>query len=116
MHRRYKDLRVWQSAMHLVIATHQLTRTFPAEEKFVLTQQMQRSALGIPSNIAEGYGRGSDADLRRFLLIARGSLFELETQALIAAQLGYLKMETLREPIDKVFAQLAALIRRLGER
>ncbi|WP_155131669.1 four helix bundle protein [Alcanivorax sp. VBW004] len=115
MHRRYKDLRVWQSAIQRVIATHQLTRTFPAEEKFVLTQQMQRSALSIPSNIAEGYGRGSDAALRRFLLIARGSLFELETQALIAAQLGYLKVESLQEAIDKVFAQLAALIRRIGE-
>lgn len=116
MCRRYKELRVWQAAMDLVVITHRVTRTFPPEEKFVLTQQMQRSALSIPSNIAEGYGRGSDADLRRFLLIARGSLFELETQALIAAKLGYLDMILLREPIDKVFAQLAALIRRVGER
>ena len=114
MHRRYKELRVWQSAITLVLATHEITRTFPLEERFVLTQQMQRAALSIPSNLAEGYGRGSDADLRRFLHIARGSLFELETQALIASELGYLDISLLREPIDKVFAQLAALIRRLS--
>ncbi len=114
MYRRYKELRVWQSAIKLVLATHEVTRTFPLEERFVLTQQMQRSALSIPSNIAEGYGRGSDADLRRFLYIARGSLFELETQALIASELEYLDITLLREPIDKVFAQLAALIRRLS--
>lgn len=113
MGRRYKELRVWRSAVDLVHLIYRATSAFPVDERFGLTQQMQRSAVSIPSNIAEGYGRGSDAELRRFLHIARGSLFELETQILIAVELGYIHPEACSEPIDRVFAQLSALIRRI---
>ena len=91
------------------------TRIFPADERFGLTQQMRRSAVSIPSNIAEGAARGSNADFRRFLFIAKGSAAELETQLLIAADLGYVapKSESvvrLFDDIDKTQAMLGRLI------
>ena len=86
----YRDLVVWQRAMDLVELTYGLTRQFPKEELFALTSQMRRAAISVPSNIAEGQGRGSNADFVRFLRIAYGSLRELETQYLIAQRLRYL--------------------------
>lgn len=70
-------------------AVYEATRSLPAEEEFVLTRQIRRSAISIPSNIAEGRGRDSKKDYRHFLIMARGSLFELETQLVIARELGY---------------------------
>lgn len=113
MARKHENLRVWQSSMELVIATYDATRKFPPDERFSLARQMQRAAVSIPSNIAEGYGRNSDLELMRFLHIARGSLFELETQIVIAARLGYLNAHELKVICERVFAQLAALLNRL---
>ncbi len=85
----YRDLRVWQLAMELVIAVYSQTRGFPKEEIYGLTSQMRRSAVSVPSNIAEGKGRSTDRDRSLFFCHARGSLLELETQILIAQHLKY---------------------------
>ena len=80
----YKDLLIWQKSMNLVKEVYSLTETFPENEKCGLTQQIRRSAMSIPSNIAEGCGRGSDKQLVQFLGIALGSCYELETQIILA--------------------------------
>ena len=90
--RDFKELDVWRVAMHIASLTYQETRALPEDERFGLISQMRRTAVSIPSNIAEGYGRGSRQDYIRFLQIARGSACELETQVLLCRQLDY-KME-----------------------
>ena len=89
----FKDLRVWQDAMCLVESVYRETSDFPKYEMFGLVSQMRRAAVSVPSNIAEGKGRHSDPDFVRFLLHARGSLLELQTQVLIARRLQYLSEE-----------------------
>src|SRR3974390_1580167 len=84
----YTDLVVWQKAVELVTEIYKATSTFPREEMFGLTSQMRRSAVSVPSNIAEGQGRATKGEFIQFLAHARGSLFELETQVLIAGELG----------------------------
>ena len=91
----YKDLVVWQKSMDLVEVMYQMTRTFPKEEVYGLTNQLRRAAVSIPSNIAEGHARSSTAEFVRFLSIARGSLAEVETQLLITQRLGYLSNDQL---------------------
>ena len=90
----YRDLVVWQKSMDLVISIYQLCRHFPDSERFGLTSQLQRAAVSIPSNIAEGYGRLNPGDYARFLITARGSLMEVETQLQIALHLGYIEDST----------------------
>ncbi|HST11685.1 MAG TPA: four helix bundle protein [Terriglobales bacterium] len=89
----YKDLIVWRRAMELVLCVYRCTQGFPKQEMFGLTSQMRRAAVSIPSNIAEGKGRYSRKELTQFLLNARGSLLELETQIEIARCLGYANIE-----------------------
>ena len=86
----YRDLRVWQKTMELVVGIYQNTQRFPREEMYGLIAQMRRAAVSVPSNIAEGKGRSTDRDRNLFFCHARGSLLELETQLLIATELGYL--------------------------
>ena len=86
----HKQLRVWQKAMKLVFEVYKVTNNFPKLEQFGLISQIRRSVVSIPSNIAEGHGRKSDKELIRFLNIARGSIYELDTQIEIAKQLNYL--------------------------
>jgi len=86
----FKKLGIWQKAMKLVKAIYQLTQNFPKKEIYGLTSQIRRSAVSIPSNIAEGSQRISDKEYSNYILIARGSLAELETQLLIAVDLSYL--------------------------
>ena len=88
--RTYRDLVVWQKAMVYVTSIYESTKVFPKEEVYGLVSQLRRSAISIPSNIAEGFGRRSRADYVRFLQIALGSLYETQTQMEIAANLGYL--------------------------
>ncbi|WP_414430456.1 four helix bundle protein [Alcanivorax sp. IL3] len=114
MTRKHENMRVWQSAMALVEATYRVTQQFPRQEQFGLIRQMRRAAVSIPSNIAEGYGRGTEKERMRFLYIARGSLLELETQALIAQRLSYPGVETISPHSERVFAQLAALLKRFS--
>ena len=94
----YKDLIVWQKALDLVEIIYQVTKTFPKEELYGLTNQLRRAGVSIPSNIAEGHARSSTQEFHRFLSIARGSLGEVETQLIIAQRLGYLSKSQL-DPI-----------------
>jgi four helix bundle protein len=89
----HKDLEVWQKAMDLVIDIYKLTALFPSKEVYGLASQMQRAAVSIPSNIAEGHGLKQTQAYLRHLAIANGSLTELETQLEIADRLGYLSVE-----------------------
>ena len=89
--RSHKDLQVWQEAMVLVTEIYRLSENFPESEKFGLTSQIRRSAISIPSNIAEGFARKRNKELIQFLYISIGSLSELETQYEIAKNLNYIK-------------------------
>jgi len=86
----FKGLDAWQKSMDLVEMVYRITRSWPDDERFGLTNQIRRAAVSIPSNIAEGHGRASNGDFQRFVAIAYGSLSEVETQFLIAERLGYL--------------------------
>ena len=88
--RSHKDLDAWKKSMDLVDSIYKITKSFPNEELYSLTNQMRRAAVSVPSNIAEGAARGSKKEFIRFLYIALGSLSELETQFIIANRLGYL--------------------------
>jgi four helix bundle protein len=87
----YKDLAAWQVAMSVCEDVYALTQKLPDCERYGLISQMQRAAVSIPANIAEGYGRGSRADYCRFVRVARGSAAELETELLLAQRLGLLE-------------------------
>ncbi|MCC8117948.1 MAG: four helix bundle protein [Bacteroidales bacterium] len=92
----HRDLIVWKRAMDLARYTYQLTGYFPKEEKYNLANQMQRSAVSIPSNIAEGNGRDSNKELDYFLRVANGSAWELSTQTELAYSFGYIEKEHLK--------------------
>lgn len=112
----YRDLVVWQRAIQLCLDVYGATKSFPVEERFGLTNQLRRAAVSVPSNIAEGYGRGSQADYLRFLRTARGSLAEIDTQLLIARGLGLLSDASysgILESVNECGRILAGLIRRL---
>ena len=93
----HKDLKVWQKSMDFVVEVYKVTRKYPKEEVFGIVSQMRRSALSIPSNIAEGYGRLYDKETMKFLSNALGSASELETQILISKDLGFLCIEEAQE-------------------
>lgn len=112
----FRELIVWQKSMKLVTKIYELTKEFPKEENFGLTSQMRRSAVSLPSNIAEGYGRDSLKEFIRFLNIAISSLFELQTQIEISRDLRYLnekKYNALHESSREVERMMSSLIRRL---
>jgi four helix bundle protein len=88
--RSYRDLDVWKLAIEIVKDIYRVTEKFPPPELFGLTNQLRRAAISIPSNIAEGQGRNSSKEFRQFLAIALGSLAEVETQLIIASEIGYL--------------------------
>jgi len=88
----YRDLIAWQKSMELVEVVYTLSKEFPKEELYGLTSQIRRAAVSVPSNIAEGHGRGTPAEFAHFLSIAYGSLRELETQLIIAQRLKYIKI------------------------
>jgi len=85
----YRELVVWQRAVELSVALYELTRSFPRDEIYGLTSQLRRAGVSVASNIAEGWGRGTRADYRNFLCVARGSALEVQTQLVIAGRLGY---------------------------
>jgi four helix bundle protein len=104
----YKDLIVWQKAMELVVGIYKITENFPKEELYSLTSQLRRCAISIPSNIAEGSGRGTRKDYAQFLRVSLGSCNELSTQIEIAKRLSktkifsYCECEKLLEEISKM--------------
>ncbi|TKD61005.1 four helix bundle protein [Flavobacterium sp. ASW18X] len=111
----YRDLIVWQKAMNLVETTYRITSDFPTEEKYGIVSQIRRSAVSIPSNIAEGAGRNSKKSFRSFLEITNGSINELKTQLEISNRIGYLDNEvltTLFDNCDEVQKITVALIKK----
>ena len=100
--RDYKDLEVWKRSMQLARAVYRVGRRMPDSEKFALTNQMQRAATSIPSNIAEGYARGSRKEYCQFVKIARGSAAEVETQLLLAMTLEIVSRDDVAEALDLV--------------
>jgi four helix bundle protein len=116
--RGHKDLQVWQKSMELAVQAYQISRLLPGDERFGLTSQIQRAAVSIPANIAEGHGRHHSGDFLRFLYIANGSLRELETHLELAERLNYLSAEQLSLVYDltiEVGRKLAGLINSLKE-
>lgn len=114
----YRDLLVWQKAMSLVTAVYRCAGQFPKAEIYGLVSQIQRCAVSIPSNIAEGYGRRSTGDYLRFLQIAMGSVFELQTQLEIAANLEYFARDRFSEIYEQsreVERMLSSLISKLKD-
>ncbi len=110
----FSKLKVWQTSMELVELIYRLTKTFPKSETYNLVSQINRSAISIPSNIAEGKGRKSDKKFKQFLYIARGSLFELRTQLELARRVGFIKSDkNIKEKIVEVQSMLNSLINRL---
>ncbi len=112
----YKKLKIWQKGMEVAKKSYELSKKFPTEEKYVLTSQIRRSAISIPSNIAEGSQRVSDKEFSNFILIARGSLVELETQFLLAKEFCYITNElstSFFKEIDELDKMLFAFYRQL---
>jgi len=89
--RNFKDLKIWQKSMELAKIIYKATDSFPAKETYGIISQMRRSAVSIPSNIAEGFMRRHNKEYKQFLYIALGSLAELETQLLLSKDLGFMK-------------------------
>ena len=113
---RFEDLRVWQEAREIVVHVYRLTRGFPTHERYGLASQMQRAAVSIPSNIAEGHNRLHKKEYIQFLNVAQGSCAELETQLVVAMELGYLnpiKFEEISNQVDLEGKQIRALVAKL---
>ena len=101
----YKNLKVWQKSVDLAVKVYEQTQNFPKEEMYGLTSQVRRSAISIPSNIAEGAGRNSSKEFNNFLGYSHGSSYELETQLIIANRAGLLKsepFESLQNDINEI--------------
>ncbi len=119
MLKSFRELKVWQKSYDLCLEVFRITKMFPGEERYVLSSQMRRSALSIPSNIAEGYGRKTRADYIRILYIAYGSVCELDTQIVLAGDLNYIqtnKQNILNQEISEIEIMLKALIRSLEKK
>jgi four helix bundle protein len=115
--KNFKNLKVWQKGFEIAKLTYNLTKKFPVEEKLGLTSQMNRSSISIASNIAEGSSRRSEKDYFRFLEIALGSCFELESQLLISIELGFAEREqanSLLQNIDEEQKMLISFMKKLN--
>ena len=99
--RNYKDLNIWKRSIELVKNIYEISNSFPKEELYVLTSQLRRTAISIPSNIAEGFSRFHNKEYRQFLYIALGSCAELETQIIIANYLKYLDDDRFNDIINE---------------
>ena len=109
----YKDLKVWEKAHHFTLKVYEITKSFPKEELYSLTNQLRRSASSIPANIAEGSGKNSQLEFAHFLNIALGSANEAEYYLILSKDLTYLNnedFETLLKTINEIKAMLIALI------
>lgn len=115
VNRSHHGLHVWQESIDLVDAIYKCTATFPKEELYGLTSQMRRAAVSVPANIAEGGARSGKRDFKHHLIIARGSVSELETLIIIAKRLGYPKStEEITSRAEKTFALLCGLLNSLN--
>ena len=116
--RTHKDLIVWQKSIEFVTKIYKETSSFPNEENYGLRSQLRRAAISIPSNIAEGAARNSNKEYVRFLFISRASAAEIETQLIIAENLGYIKSKEveLKTELLEISKMLTALINKIGQR
>ncbi|HPC93712.1 MAG TPA: four helix bundle protein [Sedimentisphaerales bacterium] len=115
--RNFRDLKVWQKGMEIVRQTYRASAGFPQKEQYGLTSQMQRAAVSVPANVAEGFNRYHNKDYRQFLYVALGSCAELETHVEIATELKYLddaKKGVLLEMLDHESRMLTSLISKLA--
>lgn len=111
----FRDLAIWKLGMELSVDIYHLTRSFPQEERFGLTDQMRRAAASIPCNIAEGFNRKYSSDYKRFLFISLGSCAELETQLELSLLVGLLKEEPTKKLLEKLDHE-SRMIRKLVEK
>jgi len=102
MHHNMKELTIWQKSIDLAVEVYEATTSFPTEEKYGLTSQIRKSAVSIPSNIAEGAGRNSNGEFVHFLGISHGSSYELQTQLIISNRLKLIGNETVEPLLQKV--------------
>lgn len=112
----YKKLIVWQKGIKLAKLVYAEIKSLPKEETYALSDQIRRAVVSVPSNIAEGYGRLSQKELKHFLSIARGSLFEVETQLILCVELDFLSQESLSrifESIEEISRILYSIITKL---
>lgn len=109
----HKDLAVWQLAMNFVVEIYEITSQYPDEEKYGLVSQIRRSAVSIPSNIAEGAGRNSNNQYLQFLYIALGSIAEIETQLIIAKRLSFYTKDDQLEKLSVIRSKIINLIKYL---
>ncbi|MDQ3005300.1 MAG: four helix bundle protein [Chloroflexota bacterium] len=112
----FRQLKVWEKSHLLALAIYKATKEFPKEELYGLTSQIRRSSMSIPTNIAEGCGRNTDADFARFLQMAMGSASETEYQLLLSLDLGFLNKEQydkLNPDVTEVKRMLASLLKTL---
>ena len=115
----HKDLRVWQQSIEMVTSIYLMTQSFPKDEMFGLISQLRRASVSVPSNIAEGYARGTDKEKLHFLRISSGSMSEVETQLMLSLNLGYIDQEKyneLSEIVTSVWKQLNSLISSIKKR
>ena len=115
----HKDLRVWRQSIEMVTSIYLMTQSFPKEEMFGLVSQLRRASVSVPSNIAEGYARGTDKEKLHFLRISSGSMSEVETQLMLGLNLGYIDQEKyneLSETVTSVWKQLNSLISSIKNR
>ena len=115
----YRDLKVWEKAMDLVVECYKLTRALPKTETYGLISQIQRAAVSVPANIAEGHGREHLGDYLHHLSIANGSLMELQTHLLICTRLSFLgegELKPVMNLTDELSRMLAGLTKKLKER
>jgi four helix bundle protein len=108
--RSYKDLLIWQKGIELTEIVYSITKSFPIEEIYSLTNQIKRASVSIPSNIAEGFGRNSTKSYMNFLKISRGSLYELETQLIIAEKQNFISDSLLLQNINDLIAEEGKMI------
>jgi four helix bundle protein len=109
----FEDLDVFKRALDLMVAVYRVTKTFPGDERFGLTQQLRRAAVSVVSNLAEGQGRLTSGEWRQFLSQARGSLFEIQAQLMVAQRLEYVddvQYQRLRSGVRRVAEPLKGLI------
>lgn len=114
----YEKLRIWQESMDLVETIYQMTAKFPREEQFGLTSQLRRAAVSVPTNIAEGHGKISKTDFRRFLSISKGSLQELSTLLQIALRMNYIsehEYNLTQKQVLSLVRQISSLMKKLAE-
>ena len=115
--RSHHKLKAWQESMALVQDIYTISVDFPKDEKFCLTSQIRRASISVPSNIAEGAARVTDKDFLNFLSISRGSLSELETQILLAKNLGYVSdIDQILQKINNAFKLISGLMKSLRKR